>query len=100
MKIPLAAFRPYFVVISLYHYAVVLRESQAVYCYVQGETEKNGCGSLSSVKRCPGKDTVAGHFIYREALIQNPPEHNVLEIRLVYRRAPDMAQFAESSFGV
>lgn len=44
MKIPLAAFRPYFVVISLYQYAVVLRESQAMYCYVQGETEKMDAG--------------------------------------------------------
>ena len=42
--------------------------------------------------------TVPKHFIYGQALIQNLPEHNVLEIRMVYRRSPDMAQFADSSF--
>lgn len=41
---------------------------------------------------------VKSHFIYGQAMLQNPPEHNILEIRLVYRRAPDKAQFAESAF--
>ena len=41
---------------------------------------------------------VKGHFLYGQAMLQNPPEHNILEIRLVYRRAPDMSQFAESAF--
>jgi len=41
---------------------------------------------------------VKKHFLYGQAMLQNPPEHNILEIRLVYRRAPDMAQFAESAF--
>ena len=41
---------------------------------------------------------VKENFLYGQALLQKPPEHNVLEIRLVYRRAPDMSQFAESSF--
>jgi hypothetical protein len=41
---------------------------------------------------------VKDHFLYGQAMLQNPPEHNILEIRLVYRRAPDMSQFAESAF--
>ena len=41
---------------------------------------------------------VKSHFLYGQAMLQNPPEHNILEIRLVYSRAPYMPQLAESAF--
>lgn len=38
------------------------------------------------------------HWLYGDARGQEPPHHNIMEIRLTYRRPPDMRRFVESAF--
>ncbi len=37
------------------------------------------------------------HFLYGNAMLQEPKEHNILELRVNYRRSPDFKQFSESA---
>ena len=41
---------------------------------------------------------VPEHFLYVNAMIQEPKEYNVLELRIDYRRPPDLKSFSESAF--
>lgn len=38
------------------------------------------------------------HFLYVNAMLQEPKVHNILELRVTYRRPPDFKQFSESAF--
>jgi hypothetical protein len=38
------------------------------------------------------------HFLYVNAMLQEPKEHNVLELRVSYRRPADLTLFSESAF--
>jgi len=38
------------------------------------------------------------HFLYVNAMLHEPKEHNVLELRVTYRRSPDFMIFSESAF--
>ncbi len=52
-------------------------------------------------KLSPFKDVtfeVSEHFLYGNAMLQEPKEYNILELRISYRRFPDYPKFSESAF--
>ena len=40
---------------------------------------------------------ISEHFLYVNAMLQEPKEHNILELRVTYRRSPGFKQFAVSA---
>jgi hypothetical protein len=86
--------------------ALQLEASLITHRYFEKEKQirVSGAGSDSSFaipKLEPLKSAafeVSEHFLYVNAMIQKPKEHNVLELRVTYRRPPDFALFSESAF--